>query len=76
MNEFLKPPYTNGVMELTEKEKTDIKVILNKIVEEFVPSMEQVQIDTFYIVATYNTMKDVKIINGDTAEFLLNEVGE
>lgn len=79
MNEdFLNPPYTNGVMILTDKEKIEIKAKLQEIKEGFTPSMEQPVIDTFYIVAKYNEENEFKI-NGDTAEFLLNEqeqVGE
>lgn len=69
---FINPPHTNGTMQLTPEERSEIKEKLVVIVSEFVPTMEQPEIDTFYITATYNRENEFKI-NGDTAINILQE---
>lgn len=65
------PPYSNGIMDLTDVEKTDITAKLQAIVQAFVPTDFQSTPDTFYIVSNYNTQNPDAPINGDTAEVLL-----
>ena len=71
---MLKPPYTNGIMDLTEEQKSDIRKKLLEI-KSRPPLLNEYgndeTLDTFNLVATYNKENDLKI-NGDTAEFLLN----
>lgn len=69
---FVNPPSTNGVMVLTDEEKVEIKGKLEAISSSFIPSIEQPELSTFYVVATYNKDNDFKI-NGDTYEALMNE---
>jgi hypothetical protein len=71
-----KPPFVNGVMELTAEQGTEIQVKLVAIRDAFDPTDEQPVCDTFYLTATYNLENPDFPINGDTCEFLLAEVGE
>jgi hypothetical protein len=69
-----KAPYVNGLMDLTDDEKVEIKGKLQVIVAEFDPTDEQPVADTFYITATYNRENPDFPINGDTCQALLQEV--
>ncbi|AGK52042.1 hypothetical protein [Bacillus sp. 1NLA3E] len=65
------PPEVNGIMDLTDQEKANIKVKLQMIKAGFVASDDQQAPDTFYITATYNQQNPTTPINGDTCEMLL-----
>ncbi|PLR84658.1 hypothetical protein CVD25_01085 [Bacillus canaveralius] len=69
------PPNTNGQMILTELETSDIKGKLQVIKDAFEPSDEQPAADTFYLTVAYNRANPVFLINGDTVEMLLLEMG-
>jgi hypothetical protein len=66
------PPFTNGVMELTEEEITLVKGRLVEIKEEFVPDYYNDVISTFYLTATYNKEYTTERINGDTCEMVMS----
>jgi hypothetical protein len=68
---MLQPPNINGVMTLTDAEKTDVTTKLQTIQAAFVPTDFQVVADTFYITSTYNKQYPGLLINGDTCEALL-----
>jgi hypothetical protein len=70
---MLRPPNTNGIMELTEKEQMEIKAKLGIIKSNFVKTDDKPFCDTFYITATYNRENPDMPINGDTCEMLLAE---
>jgi hypothetical protein len=74
--DYKQPPYTNGVMDLTEKEILLVKGRLQEIADEFVPDMYNEQINTFYLTATYNRENPKECINGDTCEMVLAYQGE
>lgn len=65
------PPYTNGLMTLTDDEKAAIKKQLEMIMVSFVADDFSPVCDTFYIVSRYNEQNVGNEINGDTAEFIL-----
>lgn len=65
------PPYTNGIMVLSNQESEVIRIRMNAIITAFDPTDEQPVCDTFYIVSTYNQQNPGDPINGDTAEFIL-----
>ena len=68
-----KAPTTNGVMELTDLQKQDIKAKLQQIISDFIPSGLDREIGTHELVSQYNYANPDLLINGDTAEFLLGE---
>jgi pyridoxal/pyridoxine/pyridoxamine kinase len=70
------PPNVNGIMDLADTEKADIKAKLDLIISGFVATDEQPLIDTFYIVSNYNKENPDNPINGDTCGFILTPVQE
>jgi hypothetical protein len=73
---MLRPPNTNGIMELTKAEETDIRAKLEAIQTDFVGTDEQPMCDTFYITSSYNKENVGNEINGDTVQFLLQPIVE
>lgn len=65
------PPEVNGIMDLTDAEKTDITSKLQAIVTAFVATDDAPVCDTFYITSTYNKANPSAPINGDTCSSLL-----
>ena len=61
------PPEVDGIM----NEIPCTKAGLRSIIDGFIPTGEQLTIDTFYIVSTWNQTHPTTPINGDTAEYLL-----
>jgi hypothetical protein len=70
---FVQPPHTNGVMELLEEEKEEIRAKLIVIQEAFKETDEHPVCDTFYLTATYNAENVGNEINGDTCQMILVE---
>ena len=68
-----KPPFINGLMDLTEEQATDIQAKLVVIRDAFDPTDEQPVCDTFYLTSTYNRENPDFPINGDTCNMLLAE---
>jgi hypothetical protein len=66
------PPYTNGVMELTEAEILLVKERLDGVAEDFVPDDYYPEIDTSYLTVEYNKIYTKERINGDTCEMVLS----
>jgi hypothetical protein len=73
---FKQPPHINGIMELIEQEQTKIREKLLTIRDNFEETDDQPIADTFYITATYNRENPDFPINGDTCEWLLEEIVE
>jgi len=69
------PPYVDGIMNLSDEDKTIVKNKLIDIKNSFVPTDDLPVITTLYIVSVYNSSNDLQI-NGDTCESLLSDVGE
>lgn len=69
---FRNPPEVNGVMTLTEEEILAIKTKLETIQSEFTPTEEEPVLAIHGLVARYNQANPDFLINGDTAEFILN----
>ena len=61
------PPEVNGIMYEIPCTKSDLQLII----DGFIPTGEQLAIDTFYIVATWNQSHPTTPINGDTADYLI-----
>lgn len=68
----LGPPYTNGVMSLSEEQRKIIIHDLNRYKNEFKPSVDQPNITVHWLVSRYNTEYPEFPINGDTANYLLD----
>ncbi|WP_018924951.1 hypothetical protein [Salsuginibacillus kocurii] len=68
---YLGPPYTNGVMELSEEQKSIIINDLNKFEREFSPSADQTEITVHWLTSRYNSKHPEFPINGDTVKYLL-----
>lgn len=73
MTSFQEAPYTNGVMDLNDKQIAEIKIRFIEINKAFVPSIEIPVCDIFYLVSTYNKDYPDTVINGDTAEYILGK---
>lgn len=78
MSSQYEAPHVNGVMDLSETDKTKLKGQLKTIIDGFVSTYEQPEITTHYIVATHlkkhGAQATFTAINGDTAEALLAEL--
>jgi len=67
------PPAKNGIMEITEQEKTNIKSSLLQIQTSFEASEDEPELTTHGLVTRYNYANPTLLINGDTAEYVLSE---
>jgi hypothetical protein len=67
----LGPPFTNGVMALSEMQKEIIIKELNRYLDEFTPSVEESKMGTLGLVSRFNKEHPEFHINGDTVEYLL-----
>lgn len=65
------PPHTNGVMTLTDDQKSSILSKLQTLQTAFVASDATPVCDTLYLVTLYNTQNVGYEINGDTCDSLI-----
>lgn len=78
--ELPQPPFTNGVVELSETKTTTLRKQLDAIIADFEPTEEYPVISTFYLVVAHTkkhgSQSTFTQLNGDTVEYLLSLVEE
>jgi hypothetical protein len=69
-----KPPFTNGVMDLTEEEILTVKERLQEVADNFVPDDYYEAVDISYLTVEYNRIYTEERINGDTCEMCITYI--